>query len=201
MPESGWDGGMPGVAELAGLTLPAVRRAPEGVLRLIADHVHAAPEGWGDPCVGGVAHHAASPAALDLPSDLAAELKVETLVVNRPRAVGVHQDPVVGRFDHRLERGLAGEEPDVGHPHHGEAVVPIGADHAARRGEAGKGSAVTAREHTDPTPFADDVDALGGRALVVIAERAEGPGEGGIGGDVHEARAEDELSSLFDVEP
>ena len=42
---------------------------------------------------------ATSFAVLDLPADLAAELEVQPLVVDRPRAVGVHVDAPLGRRD------------------------------------------------------------------------------------------------------
>ena len=110
--------GWPGVADLAGLALAAVRRAPERPLVGPAEHVHRRPEPRADAGVGRVAQHPAALAVLDLPADLAAELEVQPLVVDRPRAVGVHVDPVVGRGDHLLERVSPGQQADVGHPHH-----------------------------------------------------------------------------------
>ena len=100
------------------------------------------------PGVGGVAEHLAELAVLDLPGDLAAELEVEALVVDRPGAVGVHVDAVVGGGDHLLEAAVAGEQADVGHPHHRQPGGAVGAHHAARR----RGPTSGAESRPDSTP-------------------------------------------------
>src|SRR5438477_6450062 len=96
-----------GVADLAGLTLAAVRRAPHRPLRLRAYRVRAAPELGGDAGVRGAAQRPRALPVLDLPPDLRAELEVQPPVVDRPRAVRVHVDAVVGVGDQVLERPRA----------------------------------------------------------------------------------------------
>ena len=63
------------------------------------------------------------------------------------------------------------------------------------------GTQITAGEDADPDPVAHDVDRVGGSALVVVAERAQGPRQGRIGGDVHQVAAEPQRSELREVEP
>src|SRR3546814_18783492 len=93
----------------------SVRHPPEGPLVGAADHVHRGPELGADPGVGRVAQHPAQLAVLDLPRDLAAELEVQSLVVDRPRPVGVHVDAFVGGGDQLVARAVAGERAAVGH--------------------------------------------------------------------------------------
>src|SRR5262245_55769599 len=83
--EAGRGGRVAGVPDLAGLALPAVLRAPRD--NLATEHVHAPPELRADPRVRRVAQHPAELTVLDLPPDLAAELEVQPLVVDRPRPV------------------------------------------------------------------------------------------------------------------
>src|SRR5688500_20287632 len=91
------------VTDLPGLPLAAVGRAPEGPLRLVAEHVQALPELRTDPGVRRILDHPPALALADLPADLAAELEVQALVVDGPRAIRVDIDAVVGRRDHLLE--------------------------------------------------------------------------------------------------
>src|SRR3954470_5434025 len=99
------------VPDLLRLALAAVRRPPELPLVATAEHVHGSPEPRADAGVGRVAQHSAALALLDLPADLAPELEVEPLVVDRPGAVRIHQDPVVRRGDHLVQRVRAREKP------------------------------------------------------------------------------------------
>ena len=63
--------------------------------RLGREHVHRGPEPRPDAGVGRVAQQTAELAVLDLVTDLGAELEVQSPVVDRPGAVGLHVDPVV----------------------------------------------------------------------------------------------------------
>src|SRR5450830_1024972 len=120
--EAGRDRRMTGVADLLGLALAAVRSPPERPLVRPAEHVERAPEPRADRRVRRVLEQPAPLTALDLPTDLAAELEVQPLVVVRPGAVRIHQDPVVGGRDHRVERVAARQQPDVRHPDHRDPV-------------------------------------------------------------------------------
>src|SRR3954447_19306761 len=137
---------MPGVADLDGLTLTAVRRAPEGPFVAAADHVHRAPEARADGRVRRVLEQPGSFAALDLPPDLAAELEVQPLVVDGPRPVGVHEDPVIGGGHHLLERAVARKQADVRHAHHRDAVKAVRSYGRARTLDARKSRRVAAAE-------------------------------------------------------
>src|SRR5688500_20216323 len=106
---------MTGVTDLPGLSLAAVRSAPEGPLRLVAKHVQALPELRADAGVGRILDHPSALAILDLPADLATELEIQALVVDRPRAVSVNQDVDLGGRDHLLEAASAGQEIDASH--------------------------------------------------------------------------------------
>ncbi len=198
--EAGGHRRVTGVADLDRLALAAVGGAPEHPLVGAAHHVHRRPEPRADARVGGVAQHLAELAVLDLPRDLAAELEVEALVVDRPRAVRVHVDAVVGGGDHLLERAVARQEADVGHPHHRQPGGAVGADHPAG-GEPDERRRVAPGQHADPGAVLDDVDGLGRHALVVVAEAAERAGQGGVGGDVHEVGAVAHRPELRRVEP
>src|SRR5205085_5086389 len=87
---------MAGAHHLLGLAFAAIGRTPQGPSIARADGVHGVPEIGGDAGVRRILEHASEFAVLDLPADLAAELKVVALVVNRPGAVGGHKDTVVG---------------------------------------------------------------------------------------------------------
>ena len=67
-------------------------------------------------------------------------------------------------------------------------------------GRLGHGGRVPPGEDADPPALLDDVDPLGRGALVVVAEGAERPGEGGVGGDVHERRAVGEAAEAGQFE-
>src|SRR5438105_9040312 len=85
------------------LALAAVRRAPKRPLVARADGLHRVPELRGNSGIGRILEHAPQFAAFNLPANLAAKLKVVTLVINRPRAVGLHKDAVVGAGDELVE--------------------------------------------------------------------------------------------------
>src|SRR5689334_21599885 len=104
------------MADLDRLALAAVGRAPGGDLG--GEHVQRTPEPRPDPGVGRVLHHAAEFAVLDLPADLAAELEVEPLVIDRPRSVGIHIDAGRRLRDYLVEGVRPGLQADVGYAYH-----------------------------------------------------------------------------------
>src|SRR5262245_49903652 len=95
---------MPGAHHLLRLSLTAVRGAPKRPLVPRADGVHRIPKFSGNSRVRRILQHARALAILDLPTDLGSELKVVALVVNRPRAVGLEQNAVIGGGNQLLER-------------------------------------------------------------------------------------------------
>src|SRR5712691_460306 len=119
--------------DLLRLAFAAIRGAPERPLIVGTDRIERIPELCRDSGIRRILHHADTLAMLDLPTDLAAELKIVAPVVNRPGAVGLHENAVIGGSDQLLEgeRLLAGQQADVGHANHGQAVPAFGAQRSA----------------------------------------------------------------------
>src|SRR5215472_12114001 len=115
--ESGRSRAVPSTHGLHRLAFAAVRRAPKRPLVAGADGFHGVPELGGNPGVPRVFEHASQLAVLDLPANLATELEVVALVIDGPRAVGLHVDAVVDSGDELIEgqRFLARHNADVGH--------------------------------------------------------------------------------------
>src|SRR4029453_6651358 len=80
-------GAVPDPPALAGLPLPAVRRSPQGPFLATADGVARPPELGRDARVVRVPIHRREPALLAPPADLAPELEVHPMVVDRPGRV------------------------------------------------------------------------------------------------------------------
>src|SRR6202522_606613 len=125
---------MPRSHHLLRLSLAAIRRTPQRPLVTRADRLQRVPEFRRDSRVRRILHHPNPLAILDLPPDLAAKLKVITLVVNRPRAIGLHQDSVIGGRNQLLEsqRFFAGQQTDVSHADHRKPVPSLGAHRPTR---------------------------------------------------------------------
>src|SRR5450432_3224320 len=86
---------VPGAHHLLGLALAAIGRTPQGPMRGSGDRGARVPEFRADAAVARVFQQAHALAVADLPGDLAAELEVVALVVNRPALVGFHVDGMV----------------------------------------------------------------------------------------------------------
>lgn len=100
---------------LVRFALAAVRRAQhlDGVG--IADGAQALPEVRGNGPVVGIFHHAFKFTMLDQLAPFAAELEFVARIVDRPRAIGAHQDAVLDTTDHLLQRLIARLDVEVGH--------------------------------------------------------------------------------------
>src|SRR3954447_15125123 len=119
--------------DLARLALATVRQPPGAPLLRPAHRVERAPEPRADPGVGGVAVQPPEPAALDLARELGRELELQAAVVDRPRAVRLEVQAVVGVGDEVLEAARApGLDRDVRHPDDRLAGEAVGARAAAR---------------------------------------------------------------------
>src|SRR5580698_8766958 len=92
-------GAVAGADHLLGLSLAAIRNAPQYPVLAIGDGRAGIPKLGSDAAVGGILEHANAPAILDLPSDLATELEVVALVVGGPAAIGHH----INRMAHGAE--------------------------------------------------------------------------------------------------
>ena len=147
---------------LAGLALPAVEQRDEPPLGRRADGVAAAPELGRHARVARVAQEPAALAAPDLPGGLALELEVEPAVVDRPRAVRLDQEAVVGGGDQVVEAaGVAGLEVHVRHPHDRLAGEAVGAHAAAGAVEPDLGRGLARGEESGQHAVADDRDGRG----------------------------------------
>src|ERR1700685_2361149 len=75
-------GAMTGADHLLGLSLAAIRHAPQDPVIAIGDGRAGIPKFGSDAAVGGILQHAHALAVLDLPGDFAAELEVVAFVVD-----------------------------------------------------------------------------------------------------------------------
>src|SRR5580704_2732020 len=95
------------------LAFAAVRGAPQRPLIARADGVHRIPEFCRDAGIRSILQHASALTTDDLPANLAAELEVVTLVVDRPGAVRLHVDAALGGSDQLLQRERRGSRQDT----------------------------------------------------------------------------------------
>src|SRR5690349_3293028 len=79
---------------LFGLAFAAVRNTPESPVLRSGNRLAGIPELGRDAAITGVFQHADAAAVTDLPADLAAELEVVALVIDRPAPVGLHVNAV-----------------------------------------------------------------------------------------------------------
>src|SRR5690349_6762021 len=156
---------------LLGLALAAVGDSPERPVFPPGDGSAGVPELGRDAGVARVLQHADAASAFDLPPDLAPELEVVPLVVDRPAAVGLHVDPV--GVEDLVERLLAGQQADVGHADQRNAAPAVRTHAAVRAAIPDHRGRLTGRHVAAELPVADDVDRLRRDALVVEGERAE----------------------------
>src|ERR1700722_738554 len=166
---------MPRPHHLLRLAFAAIRGTPERPFVTRTNRVQRIPEFRRDSRVGRVLHHAGSLAILDFPTDLAAELKVIALVVNRPRSIGLHQDRVIGRGNQLLEteRFLSRQQADVGHADHRQPVPSLGAHRPAGALLANGVRGFSRAEIPGEEPLRDDGRTLRRYAFVVEPERAQ----------------------------
>ncbi len=158
-------------------------------------------QNWGPmPGVRRIPEQPAELAVLDLVADLGAELEVEAAIVDRPRAIRLHVDAVVGVGDDLVERVRTGLQPDVRHPDHREPSPSVG-PHAACVVEPGHGGRVPPGQDADPRSLADGVARCRGRPFVVVPERSESARDRRVDRDVHQLRPVLHRTELGQVEP
>src|SRR5262249_55352532 len=114
-------------------------------------------------------------AAFDLPSDLASELKVVALVVDRPGAVGLHVNAVIGSGDELVEgqRLRPWQNADVGHTDQRDAVPAFRAHGAVRPVLADAVRRLARRNISGEEALGDDRRALRLHAFVVVSKGAQ----------------------------
>src|SRR5260221_685328 len=170
--ESRGAGSVPGPHHLLGLALAAVGRAPKRPVLRARNGRAGIPELGADAAVAGVLQHARALSVANLPSDLAAELKVVALVIDRPALVGLHVDGVVGAKNF-VETLPARLEADVGHANERNAGPAVGAHGAVGALITDGGRGLARRHGADEQAVADDVGRLRGHAFVVESECAQ----------------------------
>src|SRR5262249_40366750 len=145
---------------------------PQGPMLRSRDRGTRVPELGRDTAVARVLQHAHALAVAHLPPDLAAELEVVTLVVDRPAPVGLHVDAVRG-VEYLFERLPPGFEADIRHADQRQTSPPVGA-HASVRARLANGGGCLARGHVAREPaVSNDVGGLSWYAFVVKGEGSE----------------------------
>src|SRR5690606_14777233 len=176
---------------LRGLALAVEERATQAIVGFVADRAAGVPELRRADLVSHVLDHAGDLAVLDLVEQLAAELGVVALLVDRERAVADDVDAVLDVLDHVFDGQLltAGGHRDVGHalelhrrPGVGVAAA-VGLLLAQDVGLVADGLVI------DQDAVADQVPALGLHALVVVRHRAQAARLGLVGEDRHQFAA------------
>jgi hypothetical protein len=112
--------------DLVGFALAAIGRAEDLVAALVADPDEVPPEGRRDAAIVGLLDDARQLAVLDESAPLAAELELVARVVDRPRAVRLHEDALLDAADELVEALVADLEVDVGHAVDGWSVPARG---------------------------------------------------------------------------
>src|SRR5581483_9023252 len=90
-------------ARLHRLAFSAVRRSPREPRTFVADRIARIPKNGRHARISGVFQHAPALSVLYFPTDLAAELKVQSPVVDRPRTIALHIDSVAHVLEESLE--------------------------------------------------------------------------------------------------
>src|SRR5579862_609046 len=155
------------------LPLAAVGRTPQCPMLGTGDGCARIPEFRGDPAVAGILEHADALAAADLPADLAAELEVVALVVDRPAAVSFHVDPMVGAAEDFVERLPAGSQAHIGHADQRQARPAVGAHSAVRARRTYRRGGFARGHVAGEQAVADDVGGLRRHAFIVEREGAQ----------------------------
>ncbi len=151
----------------------AAMRCPQHLHRAgIADPREAPPEVRADAAVIGILDHRAERSFFDQAAALAAELELVARVVDRPRAIGLHQHAVLDARDHLGERRVAGLEVQVRHPVDRRPVPAVGA-RVRRPGQPRARLRNRAAERSLQDAVLDHVHFLGLRALVIPAVARE----------------------------
>src|SRR5579862_7439708 len=98
---------MAGADHLLGLTLAAIRDAPQHPVIAIGDGCAGVPKLGGDAAIGRVLEHPGALAVLNLPGNLATELEIVALVVDGPTAIGLHVNRLADARENFVQRLLA----------------------------------------------------------------------------------------------
>src|SRR4029077_4136930 len=154
------------------LALAAVWSSPQRPLVARADRIHRIPKLRGDPRVGRIFQHPHPLTFLDLPRNLASELKVVAFVINRPGFVGLHVDTLISRGNElfQTQRSLSGQNADIGHANHGQPVPTFGAQRATGSRRAYSVRRFARTQISRKTSIRDNRRRLRGHTFIVIGE-------------------------------
>src|SRR5581483_9254345 len=155
------------------LSLAAVRRPPESPMLMSGDGRARVPEFGADAAVAGVLQHATAFAVADLPTDLTAELKVVTLVVDGPALIRFHVDGVVRAAKHFVKGLLARQKTHVGHPDQRNPTPSIGPHRPVRAGLPDQSSGLAGGHVPPERAVTDNVGRLRGNAFIIEDERTQ----------------------------
>src|SRR5437899_2603003 len=161
-PKSCRRGSMPRSHPLLRLSLAAIRRAPQRPLVARAKRVQRIPELRRNPRVRRILHHPHALSTFDLPPNLAPELKVVALVVDGPRAIRLHQNPVIRRCNQllQIQRLLPRQQADVRHADHRQPVPSFRPHRPARPVLPDRMRSLARTQITGEQPISDDRRAL-----------------------------------------
>src|SRR5580700_2438083 len=137
---------MAGADHLLGLSLAAIRDAPQHPVIAIRDGRAGVPKLGGDAAIGRVLEHAGTLAVLNIPRNLATELEVVALVVDGPAAISLHVNRMAHARKNFVERLRAWQQADVGHSDQWQAR-PAGGSHGPVRTLLSYGCGGFARGH------------------------------------------------------
>ena len=157
------------------LALAIEERAAEAVVAFVANGGTGIPEFRGAYLVGDILDLGADLAVLDFVEELAAELGVEALLVDRERAVANDVDAVLDILDHigDAQLGLAGLKADIGHALELHAAPGVGIAAAIRLLLAKNMHLVADRLIIDELAVANKVPFLCRHTFIVIADIAK----------------------------
>src|SRR5258705_8498160 len=155
---------------LLGLPLAAVRRAPQRPMLRPRDRRARVPELRADPAVARILQHAPALAVPNLPGDLAPELEVVALVVDRPALVGLHVNAAIGSAENCLQRLPARLEADVSHADQRDPPPAVRPHRPVRAILPHRRSGLPRRHVPDEQAVANDVRPLRRHSLIVERE-------------------------------
>ena len=168
---------------LARLPFAAIWRPPHNPILCTTDRVATVPEFRGNSGIGRIAQHLPQLAILYLVTHLRSKLEVVSAIIDRPRPVGFHVDPIIGVGDEVLKAPGTRLQAHIGHADQRNAV-PTGGAHAAIRGQSQFGRRLTGHQISDKLTLFDDRRRLGRHAFIIPAKRSQAVRPDAVGGNV-----------------
>ena len=148
--------------------------------------------------VSDVAQHFTDLAVFDFPKRLAAKLKIVSLVIDRPTAIAVDQNPIIHAAHEIIERDVffGRLERHIRHAREGNAAPAIAMQAAVRFCFADQRRQIARRLPAHKQAIFHQRPTLGFHAFVIISYRRQTMGLRPIGVKIADARAEFEFAGL-----